>query len=226
MNKNSLLTLGIGFIAGVGLTWSYFNLSSSDATPAKSQHADTKQQASFVQPVKSSEATAKRVVPAAPEQSARIEQKDNPSKPDPQPLDELPLEEQVSQLKQQLAAQKALMKNAAQQLRDPSDAQAVLQAQFDEQIRNEEWAYQTEIALQDFLLTSDLSSIPEIVSAACKTTVCKFELAAPTDNDSFDHTQWRELNDKLMKQEFWLQFKRTTSTSSDTELTLLMATEL
>ncbi|MEI8641512.1 hypothetical protein P4S68_12135 [Pseudoalteromonas sp. Hal099] len=70
MNKNSLLTLGIGFIAGVGLTWSYFNLSSSDENPAKLQHADTKQQASFVQPVKSSEATAKRVVPVVPEQSA------------------------------------------------------------------------------------------------------------------------------------------------------------
>ncbi|WP_244151641.1 hypothetical protein [Pseudoalteromonas agarivorans] len=111
MNKNSLLTLGIGFIAGVGLTWSYFNLSSSDANPAKLQHADTtKQQASFVQPIKSSEAIAKRVVPAAPEQSARIEQKDNTPKPESQPLDELPLEEQVSQLKQQLAAQKALMK--------------------------------------------------------------------------------------------------------------------
>ncbi|MFT7568575.1 MAG: hypothetical protein ACI846_002901, partial [Pseudoalteromonas distincta] len=29
MNKNSLLALGIGFIAGVGLTWSYFNAASS-----------------------------------------------------------------------------------------------------------------------------------------------------------------------------------------------------
>ncbi|TMO78801.1 hypothetical protein CWC16_14445 [Pseudoalteromonas sp. S3776] len=226
MNKNSLLTLGIGFIAGVGLTWSYFNLVSSDASPAKLQHANTKQQAPVVQPPKGSDATTKPVVPAAPEQSAALVQKDNPPNPDPQPLDELSLEEQVAQLKQQLAAQKTLMKNAVQQLRDPSDAQAVLQTQFDEQTRNEEWAYQTETALQDFLLTSDLSAIPEIVSAACKTTVCKFELAAPTDNDSFDHTQWRELNDKLMKQEFWLQFKRTTSTSSDTELTLFMATEL
>ena len=226
MNKNSLLTLGIGFIAGVGLTWSYFNLSSSDANPAKLQHADTKQQAPFVQPVKSSEATAKRVVPAAPEQSAHIEQKDNPPKPEPQPLDELPLEEQVVQLKLQLAKQKSLMESVVKQLRDPSDAQAALQAQFDEQQRDEEWAYQTETALQDFLLTADLASTPDIVTAECKTSVCKFKLAAPTDNDSFDHTQWRELNDKLMKQELWLQFKRTTSTSSDTELTLLMATEL
>ena len=225
MSKHSLLTLGIGFIAGVGLTWSYFNVASSDSKPAKVQHVDTKQ-APFVQPPKSSEATAKRVVSASPEQSAGIEQQDNSPNPDPQPLDELPLKEQVSQLRQQLAAQKALMKNAAQQLRAPSDAQAVLQAQFDEQVRNEEWAYQTELALQDFLLTADLTATPEVVSASCKSTVCKFELAAPTDNDSFDHTHWRELNDKLMKQAFWRQFKRTASTSSDSELTLLMTTEL
>ena len=226
MNKNNVLTLGVGFIAVVCLTWGYFSFASSDSTPAKVQHADTKQQTPLVQPAKISEATAKRVVTAAPEQSARLEQKDISPKPDPQLLDELPLEEQVTQLKLQLAKQKSLMESVVKQLRDPSDAQAALQAQFDEQQRNEEWAYQTETALQDFLLTADLALTPDIVTAECKTSVCKFKLAAPTDNDSFDHTQWRELNDKLMKQKLWLQFKRTTSTSSDTELTLLMATEL
>ena len=226
MNKNNVLTLGVGFIAGVGLTWGYFSLASSDSTPAKVQHADTKQQTPLVQPAKISEATAELVVPAAPEQSARLEQKDISPKPDPQPLDELPLEEQVTQLKLQLAQQKSVMESVVKQLRAPNDVQAALQAQFDEQQRDEEWAYQTETALQDFLLTADLASTPDIVTAECKTSVCKFKLAAPTDNDSFDHTQWRELNDKLMKQELWLQFKRTTSTSSDTELTLLMATEL
>lgn len=226
MTKNNVLILGIGFIAGVGLTWGYFSLASSDSTPAKVQHADTKQQTPLVQPAKISEATAELVVPAAPEQSARLEQKDISPKPDPQLLDELPLEEQVTQLKLQLAQQKSVMESLVKQLRAPNDVQAALQAQFDEQQRDEEWAYQTETALQDFLLTADLASIPDIVSAECKTSVCKFKLAAPTDNDSFDHTQWRELNDKLMKQKLWLQFKRTTSTSSDTELTLLMATEL
>ena len=226
MNKNNVLILGIGFIAGVGLTWGYFSLASSDSTPAKVQHADTKQQTPLVQPAKISEATAELVVPAAPEQSARLEQKDISPKPDPQLLDELPLEEQVTQLKLQLAQQKSVMESVVKQLRAPNDVQAALQAQFDEQQRDEEWAYQTETALQDFLLTADLASIPDIVSAECKRSVCKCKLAAPTDNDSFDHTQWRELNDKLMKQKLWLQFKRTTSTSSDTELTLLMATEL
>lgn len=226
MSKNSLLMLVIGFIAGVGLTWSYFNLASGNSKPAELQQVNSKQQAAPV--VLQPKIAEVKTQSAAPERGASLAQEEglpltNTNK---QPVDELPLEEQVSQLKQQLAEQKTLMKNARQQLRAPSDAQAALQAQFDEQIRNEEWAYQTEIALQDFLLTSDLSATPEVVSAECKATVCKFELAAPTDNDSFDHTQWRELNDKLLKQEFWLQFKRTTSTSIDTELTLLMATEL
>ena len=136
MNKNNVLTLGVGFIAGVGLTWGYFSLASSDSTPAKVQHADTKQQTPLVQPAKISEATAKRVVPAAPEQSARLEQKDISPKPDPQPLDELPLEEQVTQLKLQLAQQKSVMESVVKQLRAPNDVQAALQAQFDQQQRD------------------------------------------------------------------------------------------
>ena len=111
-------------------------------------------------------------------------------------------------------------------MRGPSDFEKVLRDKFEKQTRDEEWAYRTEMALQDFLLTADLAIMPDIVSAKCKTTVCEFELAAPADNDTFGSAQWRELNDKLMKQEFWQQFKSTTSTSSDSELKLLLSTEL
>ena len=228
MNKNSLLTLGIGFIAGAGLTWGYLNLVPNDLEAAQTQQINTLLQKKHAQQSKSNEATPNKVIPAVTEEVVSLEQNENTTSTalEPQEIDELPLEEQVTQLKLQLAKQKSLMENVVKQLRAPNDVEAALQAQFDEQQRNEEWAYQTETALQDFLLTADLASIPDIVSAECKTSVCKFKLAAPTDNDSFDHTQWRELNDKLMKQKLWLQFKRTTSTSSDSELTLLMATEL
>ena len=228
MNKNNVLILGIGFIAGVGLTWGYFSLASNDLEPDKLQQSNTLLQKTHAPQPTSHEVTANNTVPVVTQQAVSLGQSETSASTafEPQEIDELPLEEQVVQLKQELAKQKSLMESVVKQLRDPSDAQAALQAQFDEQQRNEEWAYQTETALQDFLLTADLASIPDIVSAECKTSVCKFKLAAPTDNDSFDHTQWRELNDKLMKQKLWLQFKRTTSTSSDTELTLLMATEL
>ena len=226
MNKNSLLALGIGFIAGVGLTWSYFNAASSHPESVKSQPSYEKQKKLHTE--QQSNEVLSNADSAVPEQVASIE----PAEVSPttnsetQMLDELPLEEQVTQLKQQLAEQKAALKSVLKKMRSPSDFEQILRDKFENQTRDEEWAYRTEMALQDFLLTADLSIIPDVVSAKCKKTVCEFELAAPTDNDTFGNAQWRELNDKLMEQEFWQQFKSTTSTSSDSELKMLLSTEL
>jgi len=226
MNKNSLLALGIGFIAGVGLTWSYFNAASSHPESVKSQPSYEKQKKLHTE--QQSNEVLSNADSAVPEQVASIE----PAEVSPttnsetQMLSELPLEEQVTQLKQQLAEQKAALKSVLKKMRSPSDFEQILRDKFENQTRDEEWAYRTEMALQDFLLTADLSIIPDVVSAKCKKTVCEFELAAPTDNDTFGNAQWRELNDKLMEQEFWQQFKSTTSTSSDSELKMLLSTEL
>jgi len=226
MNKNSLLALGIGFIAGVGLTWSYFNAASSHPESVKSQPSYEKQQKLHTE--QQSNEVLSNADSAVPEQVASIEPtEDTPTtNSETQMLDELPLEEQVTQLKQQLAEQKAALKSVLKKMRSPSDFEQILRDKFENQTRDEEWAYRTEMALQDFLLTVDLSIIPDVVSAKCKKTVCEFELAAPTDNDTFGNAQWRELNDKLMEQEFWQQFKSTTSTSSDSELKMLLSTEL
>lgn len=226
MNKNSLLALGIGFIAGVGLTWSYFNAASSHPESVKSQPSYEKQQKLHTE--QQSNEVLSNADSAVPEQVASIEPtEDTPTtNSETQMLDELPLEEQVTQLKQQLAEQKAALKSVLKKMRSPSDFEQILRDKFENQTRDEEWAYRTEMALQDFLLTADLSIIPDVVSAKCKKTVCEFELAAPTDNDTFGNAQWRELNDKLMEQEFWQQFKSTTSTSSDSELKMLLSTEL
>ena len=228
MNKNSLLALGIGFIAGVGLTWSYFNLASSDSEATDLQQDYVNQQKPNAEQAKSNEVTADDVKPAVTEQVASLEQSDDtaPTTVETEELDDLPLDEQVVQLKQQLAEQKATLKSVLKQMRGPSDFEKILRDKFEKQTRDEEWAYRTEMALQDFLLTADLAIMPDVVSAKCKTTICEFELAAPADNDAFDSAQWRELNDKLMTQEFWQQFKSTTSTSSDSELKILLSTEL
>ena len=228
MNKNSLLTLGIGFIAGVGLTWGYFNFTPNNLEPVKLQQSNALLQKTHAQQPKSSKVVANKVIPAVTEQAVSLEQNENITSTafEPQEIDELPLEEQVVQLKQQLAEQKSTLKSVLKQMRGPSDFEQVLRDKFDEQVRDEEWAYRTEMALQDFLLTADLSIIPDVVSAKCKKTVCEFVLAAPIDNDTFGNAQWRELNDKLMEQEFWQQFKSTTSTSSDSELKMLLSTEL
>ncbi|GAA60763.1 hypothetical protein P20652_2630 [Pseudoalteromonas sp. BSi20652] len=226
MNKNSLLALGIGFIAGVGLTWSYFNTASSHPESVKSQPSYEKQQKLHTE--QQSNEVLINADSAVPEQVASIEPaEDTPTtNSETQMLDELPLEEQVTQLKLQLAEQKATVKSILKQMRGPSDFEQILRDKFENQTRDEEWAYRTEMALQDFLLTADLAIMPDVISAKCKKTVCEFEFAAPTDNDTFGNDQWRELNDKLMKQEFWQQFKSTTSTSSDSELKILLSTEL
>ena len=226
MNKNSLLALGIGFIAGVGLTWSYFNAASSHPESVKSQPSYEKQKKLHTE--QQSNEVLSNADSAVPEQVASIEPaEDTPTtNSETQMLDELPLEEQVTQLKQQLAEQKAALKSVLKKMRSPSDFEQILRDKFENQTRDEEWAYRTEMALQDFLLTADLSIIPDVVSAKCKKTVCEFVLAAPIDNDTFGNAQWRELNDKLMEQEFWQQFKSTTSTSSDSELKMLLSTEL
>ena len=226
MNKNSLLALGIGFIAGVGLTWSYFNAASSHPESVKSRPSYEKQKKLHTE--QQSNEVLSNADSAVPEQVASIEPAEiSPTtNSETQMLDELPTEEQVTQLKQQLAEQKAALKSVLKKMRAPSDFEQILRDKFENQTRDEEWAYRTEMALQDFLLTADLSIIPDVVSAKCKKTVCEFELAAPTDNDTFGNAQWRELNDKLMEQEFWQQFKSTTSTSSDSELKMLLSTEL
>ncbi len=135
------------------------------------------------------------------------------------------LQLQVVALKRELATQKAAVKSYQKQLQGPSDFEQMLLDKFDQQKRDEEWAYRTEVALQDFLITADLTIAPELVSAECKTSVCKFELVAPQGNEEFDHRQWRELNDKLVKQAFWQQFKTSASTSSDDDFKLLLSTE-
>lgn len=228
MNKHSVFMLLVGFVAGASLTWGYFNFFA--AAPKKFVITDVEhQQPSIVQHKKNDAAKVAgkthSVVANNAATSKEVGEVDS-NLIASSSVDELPLEAQVVELKKQLVEQKATMNRVLKQLRAPSDTEAVLQDKFDQQTRNDEWAYNTETALQDFLLTSDLKAIPAVVSAQCKTTVCKFELAAPPDNDAFDHTHWRELTDKLMKQEFWRKFKTTTSTSNDSEFILLVSTEL
>lgn len=217
MIKNSPLSLLLAFIAGITFASGYFFLTAP--TPS--------QQQTDVDLIKAQSKLSKEPVEVAQisllptmqveKQFADSDLGSGHSKEQ--------LQQQVKELEHALAVQKATVKSYQKQLRAPSDFEQVLLDKFDEQTRNEEWAYRTETALQDFLITADLTITPELVSAQCKTSVCKFELVAPKDNDEFDHRQWRELNDKLVKQEFWQQFKTSTSSSSDDDLKLLLSTE-
>jgi dsDNA-binding SOS-regulon protein len=226
MKKNTLLILILGFLAGVSSTWGYFNLTT--AAPAKSATTEVDDEAPEVnQPQGNANINKSQGIITATDGVVSLEKthETDLNSVTPNSADELPLEEQVIELKQQLAKQKAAMNRILKQQRGPAAAEAALQDKFDDQIRDEEWAYKTETALRDFLFTSGMTFTPDVVVAKCKTTVCKFKLAAPADIEGFDHTQWRELDNKLIKQDFWKQFKRSSSKLDDSEFTLLLSTE-
>jgi len=216
MIKNSPLSLLLAFIAGVIIASGYFFLIAPFAqnTDKKYIQSISKTSTSIPAPVQ----TVALAVTETPVQQTVIDNSDTSRSAEQ-------LQQQVVELKRELATQKAAVKSYQKQLQGPSDFEQMLLDKFDQQKRDEEWAYRTEVALQDFLITADLTITPELVSAECKTSVCKFELVAPQGNEEFDHRQWRELNDKLVKQAFWQQFKTSTSTSSDESFKLLLSTE-
>jgi len=218
MIKNSPLSLLLAFIAGVIIASGYFLLIApfEQNTDKKHIQSISKVSTSTPAPVQ----TVALAVTEIPDQQTLTDNNDTSRS-----AEQLQLQQQVVELKRELATQKAAVKSYQKQLQGPSDFEQMLLDKFDQQNRDEEWAYRTEVTLQDFLITADLTITPELVSAECKTSVCKFELVAPQGNEEFDHRQWRELNDKLVKQAFWQQFKTSTSTSSDESFKLLLSTE-
>ncbi|MEH6395090.1 hypothetical protein [Pseudoalteromonas sp.] len=223
MNKHNPLSLALAFIAGVVLTWGYIKLSSDEVATVVTTQAQVVEQEVKILPAKTGAAELERV--SQPQQVAAVTEATEAEARLSKSTDEQPLEEQLQQLKLELAQQRALVKRYETQAQAPSDFEQALLDKFEQQSRNEEWAYRTETAMKDFLQTADLSVNPELISAQCKSSICKFELAAPKDSDEFDHTQWRELSDQLVKQEFWQQFTFSTSKSSDRDFSLLLATE-
>ena len=221
MSNNGLFSRVLAFAAGVVLTWGYFQLASSKTTPVHTPLTHEVEQQRDIMATDVETAVANQAANFA----QAIDSKKMAIAPQQQTAEEQTLEQQVQQLKRELLQQQKLVKAYEQQLQAPSDFEQALLDKFTEQSRNEEWAYRTETAMKDFLQIADLGITPELVSAQCKSSVCKFELAAPKDVDDFDHTQWRELNDKLVQQDFWQQFKVSTSKSSDRDFSLLLSTE-
>jgi len=218
--NNELITRLLAFMAGVVLTASYFILTDSidsqraqvipHAPASLSSDSDqSSQQQANVKPIVLAEDIAR---PESESSQASAE-----------------LAAQITELKQQLAQQQSQTQQYKAQLtrayNEPSDLQQELQDRFEQEPRNEQWAYNVETAVNDFLITADLAIAPILESGECKTTICKFKLLAPEDSSNFDHTTWRELNDKLIKQPWWQQFKMTTSQSSDGHYSFVVSTE-
>ncbi|CAM4311625.1 hypothetical protein [Pseudoalteromonas ostreae] len=221
MSNNGLFSRMLAFTVGVVLTWGYFHFASSKTTPVHTLSIHELEQQRDIMEMDVETAVANQAANFA----QAIDSKKMAIASQQQTAEEQPLEQQVQQLKRELLQQQKLVKAYQQQLQAPSDFEQALLDKFTEQSRNEEWAYRTETAMKDFLQIADLGITPELVSAQCKSSVCKFELAAPKDVDDFDHTQWRELNTKLVQEDFWQQFKVSTSKSSDRDFSLLLSTQ-
>ncbi|MDQ9090969.1 hypothetical protein RC083_05095 [Pseudoalteromonas haloplanktis] len=226
MMKNNFTALLLAFIAGVACASIFFGVILFSQLAAIADDAQSEQAyQKFVTEIQSIslESVSDHAV-SKHSQTAEVDVLES-STSSPDVENTRALETQLAQLQVELEAQRKLVKTYEKRLTAPSDLEQALLTKFDEQNRNEEWAYRTETAMKDFLQMADLSISPELVSAQCKSSVCKFELVAPQDIDDFGHTQWRELNDQLVKQEFWQQFTVTTSKSSDRDFSLLLATE-
>ncbi|KPH61917.1 hypothetical protein HJP15_03455 [Pseudoalteromonas sp. NEC-BIFX-2020_002] len=222
MIKNIYLSLLLAFLAGVTITSVFFGFIASSQLAFFEDDVQSEQ--AFQTFLNESDSIKLPPAPVSATQSqtdiagvniSAISELVNPA----------PLEAQLEELRVELETQRKLVKVYEKRLNAPTDLEQALLTQFDEQTRNEEWAYRTETAMKDFLQTADLSITPDMVNAQCKSSVCKFDLSAPKDMDDFNHIHWRELNDKLVKQEFWQQFTVSTSKSSDRDFSLLLATE-
>ncbi len=146
----------------------------------------------------------------------------------PQIISSAELEHQVKVLKQQLASQQAVIeKYQSANLEAPSTGSrmAELSRLFEQQARDETWAYQVETAMADFLVMADLPLQPDVSIANCKSSVCQFKLVQPDDVDALPKHYWRNMNDKLVEQSWWKQFKFTNTISNDESLTILVSTE-
>ncbi|MGO2479100.1 MAG: hypothetical protein ACTH7Q_12225 [Pseudoalteromonas sp.] len=218
--NSQVITRLLAFAAGVLVTASYFiltdnkDLLSSQVVP----------QTTVQQPVETLQSPGQAVtLPSV----KTVLTDDKPSEDEAR--SQAQLKAQVAELEQKLIQQQKQTQQYKAQLNraysEPSDLQQELQERFEQEPRNELWAYNVETAVNDFLITADLAMTPILESGECKTTVCQFELVTPEGEHDFDHTAWRELNDKLVKQPWWQQFKTSTSHSNDSHYRFVLSTE-
>ncbi|MEI8644678.1 hypothetical protein P4S60_03295 [Pseudoalteromonas sp. Hal040] len=138
------------------------------------------------------------------------------------------LEQQVAELKLQVENQQAVIASYRSSAIPPQQIDSHLDelyTLFEEQARDEAWAYQVETAMSDFLIMADLPVQPQLSVSSCKSSVCQFKLLQPEGSDDLPSHYWRNLTDKMMEQSWWKQFKFTSTTSSDDSLTIIASTQ-
>ncbi len=134
----------------------------------------------------------------------------------PQGKDTDALEARIEELERQLA--RAATINAAATGNAPSHTtRNELRDRLAAEARNENWAYQVETQVADFLYVSGFSEHIALKEAICKETMCRFNFArtqesAHEGNPDFD--PWRSFNDQLRQQPWYKQFASTNAQSN------------
>ncbi|WP_105188203.1 hypothetical protein [Pseudoalteromonas sp. T1lg48] len=126
--------------------------------------------------------------------------------------------EETAQLAQQLAQAKQEIKVLQRALKGPEEMESQLQQLFEQEARDESWAYLTETQTSDFVFSEGFADKVALDKVQCKSTVCRIEFSALEGVTLDPRTDWRQLQSRLDKQPWWRQFQRTSAVSSDGSL--------
>ncbi|MBS3798194.1 hypothetical protein [Pseudoalteromonas sp. BDTF-M6] len=132
--------------------------------------------------------------------------------------DEEPNSEEAAQLAQQLAQAKQEIRVLQRALKGPEEMESQLQQLFEQEARDESWAYLTETQTSDFVFSEGFADKVALDKVQCKSTVCRIEFSALEGTTLDPQTDWRQLQSRLDKQPWWRQFQRTSAVSSDGSL--------
>ncbi|WP_105255709.1 hypothetical protein [Pseudoalteromonas sp. T1lg75] len=127
-------------------------------------------------------------------------------------------DQDVAQLEGQLAQAQQQIKVLQRALKGPEEMETQLQQLFEQETRDENWAYLTETQTSDFVYSEGFADKVALEKVQCKSTVCRIEFSTLEGAELDPRTGWRQLQSRLDKQPWWRQFQRTSSVSSDGSL--------
>ncbi|MFC3031940.1 hypothetical protein ACFOEE_05375 [Pseudoalteromonas fenneropenaei] len=117
------------------------------------------------------------------------------------------------------------LKSTLSRRASPQDIDKQMMDVFEAELRDPQFADETELQIRDFLFQKGFSEQIEVASVGCKTTVCQFSFV-PRNKDKFDSKTWRTVADSMFETEWWRKFQTSSSRSSDEEMSIKVSTKV
>lgn len=130
------------------------------------------------------------------------------------------LNSEVASLKTQLDKAKIVIELLNGVGDSPEGMAKSMKETFKSEQRNEQWASDLELKLNDFIYNQGLSNSIKLDQAQCKSSMCRIEFSILPEVEFSPYMNWQTVLGKLRAQPWWYQFSRTQSRSNDTNLTL------